>query len=202
MWEVSSQQSPFSGHNHDVLLMLEICNGLRPTLVDATPKCWSDLMQRCWHPNPPNRPSAKEVSDILFDWFMIINGVRYDHDGIKQQFAEADAYREQRPRPRRQERQHPGACYSSRFVPHISDKVISAYVQSQHNSLDIEQEDWAAEVSVSKLMVCLLLRALHILTLIKITTYLACQAHLENTVNMFGSFILGEQRFVFLYVCV
>ena len=39
MWEVSSHQSPFSGHNHDLLLMLEICNGLRPTVVDATPKC-------------------------------------------------------------------------------------------------------------------------------------------------------------------
>ena len=74
MWEVSSQQSPFSGHNHDVLLMLQICNGLRPTLVDATPKCWSDLMQRCWHPNPSNRPTADEVEDIVCNWDMILQG--------------------------------------------------------------------------------------------------------------------------------
>jgi len=149
MWEVSSQQSPFSGHDHDVLLMLQICNGLRPTLVDATPKCWSDLMQRCWHPNPSNRPTAKDIVGMLYDWNDILDGDQDDHDGIKQQFAEADAYRKQCPRPRRQEQQHPGACYSSRFVPHISDKVISAYVESRRNSLDIEQEDWAAEVSVS-----------------------------------------------------
>ena len=86
---------------------------------------------------------------MVNDWLDILDGYKDDHDGIKQQFAEADAYRKQQcPRPRRQE-QHPGACYSSRFVPHITDKVISAYIQTQHNSLDIEQEEWAAEVSVS-----------------------------------------------------
>ena len=85
---------------------------------------------------------------MVHDWLDILEGRPDDHDGIKQQFAEADAYRKQRPRPRRHEK-HPGACYSSRFVPHISDKVISAYVESRRNSLDIEQEDWDAEVSES-----------------------------------------------------
>ena len=147
MWEVSSQQSPFSGHDHDVLLMLEICNGIRPTIVDRTPKCWSDLMQRCWHQDQSKRPTADEIFDVAIDWKLILDNKRDDHDGIRQQFAEADTYRKQRPRPRRQEL-HSGACYSSRFIPHITDKLVSAYIQSQHNSLDIEQEEWAAEVSV------------------------------------------------------
>ena len=81
------------------------------------------------------------------DWDEILEGRQDGHDGIKQQFAEADAYRKQRPQPRRQEL-HSGACYSSRFIPHIFDKLITAYIGSRQNSLDSEQEELAAEVSV------------------------------------------------------
>ena len=138
---------------------------------------------------------------MVHDWLYILEGRRNDHDGFKQQFADADASRKQRPRLRRQE-QHPGACYSSRFVPHISDKVISAYVESQHNSLDIEQEDWATEVSVK--LWCFSHNITHFAhSNAYQNNYIpSLPSSLKNTVNMFGSFILGEQHFVFLYVCV
>src|SRR5262245_30336994 len=69
--------------------------------------------------------------------YMILEGKRDDHDGIKQQFAEADAYRQQQgPQPRKQEQQHPGACYSSRFIPHISDKVMPRQVNLPRTAVE------------------------------------------------------------------
>src|SRR6185295_2018618 len=141
MWEVSSHQSPFSERDHDVLLMLDICDGLRPTIVEGTPKCWVDFMQRCWDPDPSERPTAREANDTVFDWYWILAGTRDDYDGIRQQFAEAEAYRKQCPWPKRQEQQHSGACYSSRLVPHITDEMITAYTRQ-----DIEK-NWTAVVS-------------------------------------------------------
>jgi hypothetical protein len=172
--------------------MLKICNGLRPTIVDdeGTPECWIDLMQRCWDPDPSKRPTASEAHRIIRDWWSILEGRRDDHDGIRQQFTKADAYRKQRPQLRRQE-QHPGARYSSRFVPHITDKVITAYAQSQHSNLEIEQEDLAAEVSVN-LQYSSFARTHYMFTCSNVCYKTACNAHLGNTVSLF---ILGTAFF-------
>ncbi|CAG8586459.1 15001_t:CDS:2 [Acaulospora colombiana] len=62
MYQLASGHRPFHDRAHDVHLAIDICNGLRPTITEDTPKCWFDLMKKCWHPDPTKRPI---IGDLL-----------------------------------------------------------------------------------------------------------------------------------------
>lgn len=66
MSEVASGKQPFTGRSHDTYLILDICDGLRPTV--SGPECFMKLLEKCWDVDPTRRPSAKEVCDILEKW--------------------------------------------------------------------------------------------------------------------------------------
>ncbi|RHZ84019.1 hypothetical protein Glove_86g150 [Diversispora epigaea] len=68
MWEIETGQLPFSGCAHDVHLVMDICKGLRPPISDLMPKCYSDLICRCWDANPSNRPSIVDIYTTAADW--------------------------------------------------------------------------------------------------------------------------------------
>src|SRR5205823_11370960 len=63
MWEISSAEKPFHEFIHDKQLALRIFTGLRPKITDDTPQFYRDLMGKCWHSDPMQRPSAKEIHD-------------------------------------------------------------------------------------------------------------------------------------------
>ena len=69
MVEVSTGKPPYGNVPHDEKLALAICNGLRPRVAKGTPKCYIDLVNQCLDANPENRPSAKELSDIIISWY-------------------------------------------------------------------------------------------------------------------------------------
>jgi serine/threonine protein kinase len=70
MWEFSSLQPPFGKLAHDHHLLIDICrNHLRPTVTNATPRCWIDLMQQCWDPDPKKRPTALQVLQKNELWY-------------------------------------------------------------------------------------------------------------------------------------
>ena len=69
MWEISSREKPFHELVHDKLLALRIFKGLRPTITNDTPQFYRDLMQKCWHSDPTQRPTAKEIYQVIGNWY-------------------------------------------------------------------------------------------------------------------------------------
>src|SRR5581483_1654468 len=58
MWEISSGQPPFIGHEHNYELAMKIVNGMRPKIVSETPLEYRKLMEQCWDADPTKRPDA------------------------------------------------------------------------------------------------------------------------------------------------
>ncbi|POG82099.1 kinase-like domain-containing protein, partial [Rhizophagus irregularis DAOM 181602=DAOM 197198] len=64
MYFIATGRQPFSDCAHDELLALNICNGIRPEINEPkAPKCYIDLMKKCWDPNPSNRPNAFKIEE-------------------------------------------------------------------------------------------------------------------------------------------
>jgi serine/threonine protein kinase len=70
MWEFTSGIPPFNNRAHDIQLSLSICKGERPEIIENTPHCYVDLMKKCWNEDPLERPSSKEVLDIIEKWII------------------------------------------------------------------------------------------------------------------------------------
>ncbi|PKC56866.1 hypothetical protein RhiirA1_473380 [Rhizophagus irregularis] len=63
MWEFTSGVPgvpQFNNRAHDIQLSLSICKGERPKIIENTPQCYVDLMEKCWDENPLKRPSSKK----------------------------------------------------------------------------------------------------------------------------------------------
>ncbi|POG58143.1 kinase-like domain-containing protein [Rhizophagus irregularis DAOM 181602=DAOM 197198] len=70
MWEFMTGRRPFLDKNHDIGLIIEICDGLRPPIVTNAPKGYIELMKRCWHSDPVKRPTANDISEKIDKmWF-------------------------------------------------------------------------------------------------------------------------------------
>ncbi|POG77582.1 kinase-like domain-containing protein [Rhizophagus irregularis DAOM 181602=DAOM 197198] len=68
MNEFLSEEAPFYDSSYDHLLMVDICNGIRPRISKDIPKLFAGLIKRCWDPEIENRPTAKELFLILAKW--------------------------------------------------------------------------------------------------------------------------------------
>jgi len=68
MWEFTSGIPPFDNRAHDFKLSLHICNGERPEITKNTPKCYVDLMKKCWDEDLLIRPNASEIKNIIENW--------------------------------------------------------------------------------------------------------------------------------------
>jgi serine/threonine protein kinase len=73
MWEFTSGTPPFKDKEHDNEFVLSICEGKRPEIIEHTPKCYIDLMKKCWDPNPSNRPTIIMLENIISEWIRCIN---------------------------------------------------------------------------------------------------------------------------------
>lgn len=120
MWEFSSLQPPFGKLAHDHHLLIDICkNHLRPTITNATPRCWIDLMQQCWDSDPTKRPSALQVLQKLELWYQCYENNILSED-IKQ-FLTCDEerykfYNMEREKIEDHYSTHPQAIYKSRSM--------------------------------------------------------------------------------------
>src|SRR4051812_36976835 len=61
MWELMTGRRPFWDQNHDIDLIIGICDGLRPPIVTNAPDGYIELMQECWHSDLNKRPSANYI---------------------------------------------------------------------------------------------------------------------------------------------
>ncbi|CAB4414833.1 unnamed protein product [Rhizophagus irregularis] len=73
MWEFISGNPPFSDRAHDHHLILSVCKGERPEIIENIPKCYTDLMKKCWDSNPSNRPTIIMLENIISEWIRCIN---------------------------------------------------------------------------------------------------------------------------------
>ncbi|PKB93325.1 kinase-like protein [Rhizophagus irregularis] len=88
MYFVATGRQPFADRAHDKLLALDIYNGISPKLNELeAPKCYVELMKRCWDSTPNNRPNAIEIENIIYSYNFGLNSE------IKKQFKEAEEYR-------------------------------------------------------------------------------------------------------------
>ncbi|EXX72885.1 Ste20p [Rhizophagus irregularis DAOM 197198w] len=73
MWEFTSGIPPFNNKAHDYNLILDICEGERPKIIKNTPKCYIDLMNKCWDLEQKNRPTITELEYKITEWNKYIN---------------------------------------------------------------------------------------------------------------------------------
>jgi serine/threonine protein kinase len=64
MWEILTGERPYKDQPHDINLAFKILDGLRPTIPEGTPDNYCNLMQKCWHKNPAERPQFV-VYDVM-----------------------------------------------------------------------------------------------------------------------------------------
>ncbi|RHZ58767.1 hypothetical protein Glove_368g4 [Diversispora epigaea] len=68
MWQLTSGHRPFNDREHGPILILDILDGKRPKTTKDTPECWENLMKKCWHPNPSQRPTIDEIYQLFLDF--------------------------------------------------------------------------------------------------------------------------------------
>ncbi len=69
MYEAFSGLPPYHDVSHDKNLAMKICLGFRPRFNIKVPQLIVHLIKRCLDANPLNRPTAKEVFDIIYPWY-------------------------------------------------------------------------------------------------------------------------------------
>jgi serine/threonine protein kinase len=65
MWELMTGRRPFWDRNHDIELIIDICDGLRPPIVTNAPEGYIELMKECWHSDPKKRSSATSICNKI-----------------------------------------------------------------------------------------------------------------------------------------
>ncbi|CAB4485011.1 unnamed protein product [Rhizophagus irregularis] len=58
----------FADRSHDVRLIVDIFDGLRPQTCHFAPPVYNDLLERCWIRDPSKRPSIKEILESIELW--------------------------------------------------------------------------------------------------------------------------------------
>src|SRR2546421_6440711 len=115
MWEISSHEKPFHDIVHDKYLALRILKGLRPESTDDTPQFYRDLMQKCWHSDPTERPTTQEIFDLAKVWHFSPT------KEIEDQFNNANEIRKKNMEIKKEtKKSHLGAIYTSRLLTNIT----------------------------------------------------------------------------------
>ena len=72
MWEILyGKPVPFEQDSmlqSKIQFQIQVCGGLRPPIHENTAMCYIDLMKKCRHTDPENRPTAKEVCEFFVEW--------------------------------------------------------------------------------------------------------------------------------------
>jgi serine/threonine protein kinase len=109
MYFVATERQPFDNCAHDAPLALDICNGIRPEISEPkAPKCYIELMEKCWNSNPENRPNISQLINSL-------SSISVNNSEIEK----AEIYRYSYLSSSKENRQittHPQAIYTSRLL--------------------------------------------------------------------------------------
>ncbi|PKC55883.1 kinase-like protein [Rhizophagus irregularis] len=105
---------------HDIQLSFSICKGERPEIIENTPKCYVNLMKKCWNEDPSKRPSTLEVYDVICNWIYRPhnNEVSEELKNNIMEFINAPIGHNNLITE-----SHPKACYTSRLLDFTSKKL-------------------------------------------------------------------------------
>ncbi|POG53550.1 kinase-like domain-containing protein [Rhizophagus irregularis DAOM 181602=DAOM 197198] len=109
MYFIATGRQPFYNYAHDKLLVLDICEGVRPEINEPeAPSCYINLMKKCWDLNPNNRPNIFEVKELIMSF----------HKSYGMDFFKAEEYRKANLSfiKNYQITTHPQAIYTSRLL--------------------------------------------------------------------------------------
>ncbi|KAG9302805.1 hypothetical protein G9A89_009582 [Geosiphon pyriformis] len=112
LWELVTGKPPFHDYSHDNILIMAILNGARPKITfPLIPPSIAEIIKKCWHPNPKNRPTAKEVEKKLGELDYIDKESENEN-----QFKESEKYVKEMLKndSKTTTHIHPGAVYTSR----------------------------------------------------------------------------------------
>ena len=65
MWHITARETPYKDIPMESI-PLQVKDGMRPTIPSTCPKMVSDLICRCWHDQPNERPAMSTVLESLF----------------------------------------------------------------------------------------------------------------------------------------
>ena len=64
MWEIASRTTPYKETHPDIVRICVGEEGQREEIVEGCPRGYMELVQRCWHQDPLQRP---HIDQILID---------------------------------------------------------------------------------------------------------------------------------------
>jgi serine/threonine protein kinase len=162
MWEFTSGIPPFKHEAHDHNLVLNICEGERPKIVENTPKCYVDLMKKCWDSDPSNRPTIIMLENIISEWIRCINEyykvnrdgdhkfevseVEYQLENDMLDFVNANEALIQKQANTSIIEFHSKACYKSRKLTEILDQNETAKILDQNETAKILDQNETAKI--------------------------------------------------------
>ncbi|GBC01689.1 hypothetical protein RclHR1_00430006 [Rhizophagus clarus] len=141
MYVVATGKQPFANCAHDETLAINICNGIRPEINDQiVPKCYIDLMKRCWDSNPENRPIIIEVKEIIKLFHNSLNrkfNKKKQHYEIEEQFKKTHVHRTNfLSNKSNRSTIHTQAVYTSRLLNSFTGN-LSKYDNIDNNTVEI-----------------------------------------------------------------
>ncbi|CAB4384011.1 unnamed protein product [Rhizophagus irregularis] len=163
-------RKPFDDCAHDENLALKICDGIRPKFNESeVPKCYIELMKRCWDSNPANRPSISEIKEVI-SLFEDSCNQQYEfqderHYEIEKQFKEAEMCRRL---DYVQSTTHPQAIYKARelnsFTTGLSKNINNEVSDNDNNKVsdemaveylfiqEVEHNEFSDNIAVEELL--------------------------------------------------
>ncbi|GET66190.1 kinase-like domain-containing protein [Rhizophagus irregularis DAOM 181602=DAOM 197198] len=124
----------------------KICNGLRPNFGKGTPEVYKKLAYKCMNANSNQRPTAKELYDIIDFWDDSFNKDNqekeefgYKRKEIKAMFEEAD---KEIPNISTSHKKNSDAIYTSRLFSFnnltkpVNSSIITSYLDDDENNED------------------------------------------------------------------
>ncbi|EXX78448.1 Tos3p [Rhizophagus irregularis DAOM 197198w] len=118
---------PFPNIPHDLNLALQICDGSRPEIVEGTPECYKELMQKCWHKNPNERPNIANIVREIEKW---LNDI-FEGDDVWSKADRNHSTIKKLPKIKI----HSEAVYTSRLLPMINNELFVKRSQESCNEL-------------------------------------------------------------------
>ena len=152
MYFIATGRQPFNNCAHDQYLVLNICNKIRPEINESeAPKCFINLMKRCWDSNLENRPNATEIQELiqLFYYSYIFDALDFkyyssiekekQHYEIENQFKEAEEYRKANLTSIENGilTTHPQAIYTSRLLNPFTEELQKCDDNIENSSVEI-----------------------------------------------------------------
>ena len=145
MWEYTTGKKPFHDISHNHYLITDILKGERPQITDDTPEFYTELMKRCWDHNPKNRPTAREIKDCF--WGYYINPTKGKEvikvaEDKRQEIIKSEKFLSDR----KNYKHHPESFYTSRLLNESIEQAgsllnISSTEIQQINNPRIKDDD-------------------------------------------------------------